>query len=67
MDHHVLPEMNFNGHCLIKSNISIPSKVTNLYISYILGPQLRNSRTDFTLSNCLFGSVKATKNTDLDK
>ena len=67
MDHHVLPEMNFNGHCLIKSNISIPSKVINLYISYILGPQLRNSRTDFILSNCLFGSVKATKNTDLDK
>ena len=23
-DHHLLPEMNFNGHCLIKNKISIP-------------------------------------------
>ena len=29
--------------------------------------QLRNLNTDFTLGNCLFGSVKLTKNTDLDK
>ena len=41
-DHHLLPDMNFNGHCLIKNNISIPKKVINLYISYTLGPQLRN-------------------------
>ena len=57
VDHHLLPDMNFNGHGLIKNNISIPKKVINLYISYRLGPQLRNSNTDFTLSNCLFGSV----------
>ena len=25
-DHRVLPEMNFNGHCFINSNISIPKK-----------------------------------------
>ena len=67
VDHHLLPDINFNGHCLIKKNISIPKKVVNLYISYTLGPQLRNSNTDFTLSNCLFGSVKLTKNADLDK
>ena len=42
VDHHLLPDMNFNGHCLIKINISIPKKVINLYISYTLGPQLRN-------------------------
>ena len=54
--------LNFNGHCLIKSNISIPKKVINLQISYTLGPQLRNLNTDFTLGNCLFGSVKLTKN-----
>ena len=35
--------------------------------SYTLGPRVRNSKTDFTLSNCLFGSVKLTKNADLDK
>ena len=47
VDHHLLPDLNFNGHCLIK-NISIPEKVINLYISYTLGPQLRNLNTDFT-------------------
>ena len=39
----------------------------NLYISYKLDPQLRNLNTDFTSGNCLFGSVKLTKNADLDK
>ena len=67
VDHHLLSDMNFNGHCLIKNNMSIPKKVINLYISYTLGPQLRNLNTDFTLGNCLFGSVKLTKNADLDK
>ena len=65
--HHLLADMNFNGHCLIRNNISIPKKVINLYISYTLGPQLGNLNTDYTLRNCLFGSVKLTKNTDLDK
>ena len=55
----------FNGHCLIRSNISIPKKVINF--SYTLGPQLRNLNTDFTLGNCLFGSVKLTKNEGVDK
>ena len=67
VDHYLLPDINFNGHCLLKNNISIPKKVINLYISYTLGPQLSNLNTDFTLGNCLFGSVKLTKNTDLDK
>ena len=65
-DHHLLPDMNFNENSLIK-NISIPKKVINLYISYALGPQLRNLNIDFTLGNRLFGSVKLTKNADLDK
>ena len=59
--------MNINGHCLIKRNIYIPQKVINLYISYTLRPQLRNSNINFTLGNCLFGSVKINKNADLDK
>ena len=67
VDHHVLPDINFNGHCLIKNNISIPKKVINPYISYTSGSQLRNLNTDFTLGNCLFRSVKLTKNADLDK
>ena len=67
VDHHVLPNINFNGHCLIKNNISIPKKGVNLYISYTLGPQLRNLNKDFALGNCLFGSVKLTKNADPEK
>ena len=38
VDHHLLPNINFNGHCLI-NNISVPKKVINLYISYTLNPQ----------------------------
>ena len=67
VDHYLLPDININGHCLIKNHIAIPWKVINLYISYTLSPQLRNCNTDFALSNCLFGSVRATKNTDLHK
>ena len=67
VDHHSLRDINFNGHCLIKNNISILKKVVNIYISYTLGLQLRNFITTFTLSNCLCGSVKLTKNTDLDE
>ena len=66
IDHHLLQDINFNGHCLIK-NISIPKKVINLYISYILNPHLRNVSTDFTLGKCLFGSVKLTKHANLTK
>ena len=39
----------------------------SLYISYTLGPQLRNLNTDFKLYNCSFGSVKLTKIAALDK
>ena len=69
VDYHLLPDMNFNGHCLVKNNISIPKKVINLYISCTLGPSTskKSLNTDFTLGNCLFGSVKLTKNADLDK
>ena len=59
--------MNFNGHCLIKNNIPVPKKIINLYISYTIGPQLKNVKTDFTLVNCLFGSVNLTRNADPSK
>ena len=36
VNHYILPDINFNGHCLINNNISVPKKVINLYISYIL-------------------------------
>ena len=65
VDHHSLPDINYNGHCLMKNNIYIPKKVINLYISYTLGPKLKHFNPDFALRNCLFGSVKLTN--DLDK
>ena len=67
VDHHLLPDINFDGYCLMKNNISIFKKVINLYISYTLTPWLRNLKTDFTLNSCLFGSLKLTNNIDLDK
>ena len=66
VDHHVLPDINFNRHCLI-NNTSIPKKVVNIYISYILNRWLRNLNTDFTLKNSLFRSAELTKNADPDK
>ena len=66
VDHHVLPDINFNENCLI-NNIYIPKKVINIYISYPLNPWSRNLNTYFTLINYLFGSVKLTKNADPDK
>ena len=66
VNHQVLSDINFNGHCLI-NNISIPQKVINIYISDILKPWFWNLNKDLTLKNCLFGSVKLTKNTHSDK
>ena len=67
VDHQVLPGINFNRYCLISNNITIPKKVTNISISYTLNQWPRDLNTDFTIGSCLFGSVKLTKNTDLDK
>ena len=39
----------------------------NLYISYTLGPQLRNLNTYFALGYCLFRPIKLAKDADLDK
>ena len=64
--HHLLPDMNFNGHYLINSLLA-PKKLMNLYISYSLSPWLKYLNTDFTLNSCLFGSGKLTKNRDSDK
>ena len=65
VEHHILQEIIFNGHCLMKNNIFIPKKITNLYIFCKLNPQLRNINTDFTLKNYLFGSAKLTRNVNL--
>ena len=43
------------------NNIYIHKKVISIFVSYTLTPWLRNLNTDFTLNNCLFGSVKLTE------
>ena len=44
VDHHAFPAIDFNGHCLI-SNIYIPKKLINIYISHTLDHWLRNLNT----------------------
>ena len=46
VDHHLLPDVNFYGHCLIKNTIFIPKKVINLYI--------------FLHTNCIVNKCKYT-------
>ena len=41
VDHHVLPDINFNGHCLI-NNIYIPKKVINIYSSKSMAKKFKH-------------------------
>ena len=67
VNHHLLPDINSDGHFLINNNISIPKKLITLYISYTLNPCLRHLNTNFTLNNFLFGSVELIKNAESGK
>ena len=62
-----LPDIKFNGNCLIINNNDPSLDAVNLYIYYELDRRSRDLDTGFTLKNCLFGSVKLTKNADPDK
>ena len=64
---HSLLYIKFNRHCLINNNISIPRKIINMYISYIIDTWKKDLNTDFKLGNCLLASVELTRNTNLDK
>ena len=58
--------VKFNGSCLIKQNkYTFNRKIVNIYIVY----DLDSNSNDFdpTLQNFLFGVVKLTKNSDIDK
>ena len=57
----------FRGSCLKKDEAkSEYNKIINIYIVYDLQSNL-NYNPDFTLENCLFGAVRITKNTDVNK
>ena len=51
----------------INNNISISRKATDLCVSYILNPWLRDLNTDFALTSCFYESVELTNNAVLDK
>ena len=54
--------------CLKQNSVSsLHKNMVNLYITYKLDAWSKDLNTDFTLGNCLFGSVKLTKNDDLVK
>ena len=64
LNQYPFPDAKFNGQCLINNNFFTHGEVLSLYMSYTLDPWSRDSNTDFTLNNCLFGSVELTKNAD---
>ena len=53
-----LQHAKFAGHCLINNNISTFRKKINLYISYTVDLWSKDLNKYFTLSICLFTSVK---------
>ena len=59
-------ELKLNGSCLIQDQITYtPQTIVNIYIVYKITK--KNSIASYpTLENCLFGSVKLTKNPDID-
>ena len=34
LDHHLLPDTSFDGHCLLNNNISIPKKLIYQFITH---------------------------------
>ena len=64
---HQKVKLKFNGSCLVQDQITYtPLTIVNIYIVYKIIK--KNSISDYpTLENSLFGSVKLTKNPDIDK
>ena len=57
----------FRGNCLKEDQAkSEYDKIINIYFVYDLESNI-NSNPDFTVENCLFGAVRITKNTDVNK
>ena len=58
--------VKFDGSCPIKRDkLTFNEKTVNMHTVYDLDSNLNNFNT--TLPNCLFGAVKLTKNSDIDK
>ena len=60
--------LEFKKSSLEQDKVTFTRKnVLNLFIVYELDTGSRDLNTDFTLNECLFGSVKLTTNADPDK
>ena len=42
VNHYILPDVSFNGYCLINKSISVLKNATSLYISYKINPWLKD-------------------------
>ena len=59
-------ELNFSGDLLKRDKVTYNhGPIINIYVGYRFTPGINNSGV--TLENCLFGVVKLTKTTDIDK
>ena len=59
--------VEFNGSCFKQDNVTYTYKdVVSIYIVYALGACSSHS-DDPTIKNCLFATVKLSKNADIDK
>ena len=59
-------KVKFNGNLLNQDKVTYNhGPLVNIYIVYRLTPATKDSSV--TLENCLFGAVKLTKNTNIDK
>ena len=61
--------LRFEESCLNQEDTTpiTPTNVLNLFIVYELDTWSQDLNADFALKDCLFGSVKITKNADTDK
>lgn len=60
--------VEFKGRCLKQNKVTFtPRNLVTLSIVYELDTWSRDLNTDFTLTDCLFGTVKLTKNANSDK
>ena len=59
-------KVRFNGDLLRQNQVTYNhGPVVNIYIVYETTPDTKTS--NITLENCLFGAIKLTKNSDIDK
>ena len=60
--------LRFTGSCLRQEFATFtPKNVVNLYIVYELNIWSQDLNAEFTLKDCLFGTVKLTKNVNPNK